>query len=150
MFHYSKIWSPKELPVMNVNVCPVYIFLKNVIVSIFPFRSCIFVYGVGEYSNSILVLIVERSHTLFFRGAVSSLYSQHQRRRVPFYPQRLQHLMFVKGLTVAILTGLRWQLIAGLTGTSLIFSDVDVILCEFFPKGCELKVPVELGSVTVC
>ena len=150
MFHYSKIWSPKELPMMNVNVCPAYIFLKNVIVSIFPFRSCIFVYGVGEYSNSILVFIVEGSHTLFFRGAVSSLYSQHQRRRVPFNPQRLQHLMFVKGLTVAILTGLRWKLIAGLTGTSLILSDVDVILSEFFLKGCELKVPVELGSVTVC
>ena len=96
---------------MSEDVLPVFSF-RGFMMSCPVFQSssyfeCIFVYGVGEYSNSILVLIVERSHTLFFRGAVSSLYSQHQRRRVTFYPQRLQHLMFVKGLTVAILTGLR-------------------------------------------
>ena len=118
---------------MNVKVFPVYIFLKNVIVSTFPFISCIFVYGVGKYSNLIFVFIVQGTHTLFFRGAVSNFHSQHQRRS-SLFSKRLQCLMLVKGLTVAILTGLRWYLIAGLTGTSLMFSDVDVISCDlFFP-----------------
>ena len=67
MFHYSKIWSPKECPVMN-DVCPAYILLKNVIASIFPFRPCIFVYGVGEYSNFILAFIVQGTRALLLRG----------------------------------------------------------------------------------
>ena len=71
MFHYSKIW-------ISCDEC------QSVSCVYFP-QEC-HVYGVGEYSNFILVFIVRGTHTLFFRGAVSNFHSQHQRRRVPFSP----------------------------------------------------------------
>ena len=49
----------------------------------------------------------EMTSTLTSRVAVTNLYFQQQRRGVPLPPQRLQHLTFVEGLTMAALTGVR-------------------------------------------
>ena len=49
----------------------------------------------------------EMTSTRSSRLAVTNLYLQQQRRRVPFPPQHLQHLTFVVCITVAALTGVR-------------------------------------------
>ena len=102
-------WIKKELAAFDVKVHA--LFLKSFIVSVLLFRSLIslefiFVYGVREHSNFILIFIAKEPARCP-PVAAPNFHSQHLYRRVPFAVHPLQQLLFVEFPSMAILTGVR-------------------------------------------
>ena len=85
--------------------------------------------GIAESFSVFIPRILRNLHTIFHSGCIN-LHSHQECKSVPFLPHPLQHLLFIDFLMMAILTSVKWNLIVGLTCTSVIMNDVEhIFMC---------------------